>query len=341
MSNDFFNNYVESYDWDFPEQITRDLSEILNDTKIPSHIKIAYAFGLLKKGYSLQDYMIEAVTGPPGQIGRGGYETIILWAVQGSGKSTRGLQMLKWLYQDWETVLKNVVFTPQEFIDLLEKVPDEETIPGLFWDDILVHFPASKFKTDIKMYENIDSTFASIRTKANVILASLPIIDRVAKNIKDNATVEVFLGRNQLELVNRLFRLPGTKQIESNFFKVQLDQFRFFDLYEVPPEIWKRYWTRRVRLTNEAIQNLKSVTDMGEDSNYISILEGAKLYREGSMKRLSVNTLQQMGSRGIIETKKVKGRLRVSRDDILKLIEDELSDAKTRGKKPKPKPDSQ
>jgi hypothetical protein len=320
---------VNDYQWDFPPQVT-DYTEIMNDRKIPGHIKMAYLFGLLKPGYSLQDYLVEAVTGPPDQPGRGGYETILIWAVQGSGKSTRGLQYLKWLYQDWETVLENIVFTPQEFIDLLEKVPDEETIPGLFWDDILVHYPASKFKTDIKMYEHVDSTFASIRTKANVILASLPIIDRTAKNVKDNATFEIFLGRNQMEAQFRLFRLPGMRRIESNFFKVQLSTFSKFDLYEVPIEIWRKYWTRRISLTKEALASLKSVVDMGDDPNYIPILEGARMYREATNKRKSVNTLQQMGSRGVIETKKVKGRLHVHIDDIQGLIDEDLAFKKQR-----------
>lgn len=330
---------VSNYEWDFPPQVT-DINQILNDRKIPGHIKLAYVFGLLKPGYTLQDYMVEAVTGPPDQPGRGGYETILLWAVQGSGKSTRGLQFLKWLYRDWSTVLKNIVFTPQEFIDLLEKVPDEETIPGLFWDDILVHFPASKFKTDIKMYESVDSTFASIRTKANVILASLPIIDRTAKNIKDNTTFEIFLGRNQMEVQYRLFRLPGLRQIESNFFKVQLQPFRRFDLYEVPIDIWKIYWRRRVKLTKEALESLKASTDMGDDPNYIPILEASRIYREGTNRKLSVNTLQQMGSRGIIETKKIKGRLRVNIDDLNKLIEDEVDNKRRKKTGPKPKPTS-
>lgn len=320
--------YVEpresgDYSWEFPPQVT-DLSEILKDPHIPGHIKIAYMFGLIKPGYSLQDYLVEAVQGPPGEEGKSGYETVIIWAVQGSGKSSRGLQFLKWLYLDWETVLKNTVFTPPEFIELLEKVPDNETIPGIFWDDILVHYPASKFKTDIKTYEAIDSTWASIRTKTNVIISSLPIIDRLAKNIKDNATVEVFIGRNQLELVNRMFRLPGLKQLESNFFKVQIQEFSKFDLYDVPPEIWRRYWERRVSLTKEALANLRNVSDMGDDPNYISILQASKIYREGTGKKLSVNTLQQMGSRGIIDSKKIKGRLCVYLDDITNLVKEEL-----------------
>jgi hypothetical protein len=295
--------------WDFP---VYDNSAI-NDKNTPPHIKIAMMFDLLKVGYTVQDYLVEAIIGPPDKPGKTGYETALLWAVQGSGKSSRGLQYLKWLYKDWQTVLDSIVFTPQEFINKLEKIQDDETMPAVFWDDIGVHFPASKFKTDIKQYEAIDSTFAAIRTKVNVILASLPIIDRCAKSIKDNATLEIFLGRNQMELPLRLFRLPGLREIESNFFKVQLQKFSQFNLYEVPPDVWEKYWKRRIQLTREAINALKETTDMGTNEHFMTILEASELVE------ISPNTIQQMGSRGVIETKKLNGKLCVSRDDVLKL----------------------
>lgn len=318
---------LEDYAYDFPE--IPSISE-LNDKrkKIPAHIALAIRFGLVKPGYTLQDYFVEAVTGPPELKGKAGYETALIWAVQGSGKSSRGLQYLKWLYGSWEDVLNNIVFRPQDFINHLEKVPDDHTIPAIFWDDIMVHFPASKFKTDLKQYEAVDSTFASIRTKVNVILASLPIIDRCAKNVKDNATVEVFIGRNQLEAVYRLFRLPGIRKIESNFFKAKLQEYQTFSLFDVPIDIWRRYWVRRIALTNEALQSLKSTTDMGEDPGLIPVLVACQLYTEGTNKKISANTLQQMGSRGILKSKKVKGRLCIDRVDLNDLI---LNDLKKRG----------
>jgi hypothetical protein len=286
-------------------------------------------FDLVKPGYTIQDYLVEAVVGPPDKPGKTGYETGLIWAVQGSGKSSRGLQYLKWLYKDWEDVLNSVVFQPQEFITKLEAIQDDETMPAIFWDDIGVHFPSSKFKTDIQQYEAIDSTFAAIRTKVNVILASLPIIDRCAKSIKDNATFEFFLGRNQMELPFRLFRLPGLRQIESNFFKVQVQKFSQFDLYDVPKDIWDRYWLRRIKLTREALTNLKETTDMGEDEDYMPILDAAK------MIEMSPNTIQQMGSRGIIETKKIRGKLWVFRDDCLHIKELHTT---PKGPRPRQKP---
>jgi hypothetical protein len=314
-------NEYQNIQWEFPDA---DTSAYLGDPRVPGHIKLAIFFELIKPEYTVQDYLVEAIMGPPDKPGKTGYETGLIWAVQGSGKSSRGLQYLKWLYKDWEDVLASTVFTPQEFINKLEAVQDDETMPAIFWDDIGVHFPASKFKTDIQQYEAIDSTFAAIRTKVNVILASLPVIDRCAKSIKDNATFEFFLGRNQRELTYRLFRLPGTRQIESNFFKIQVQKFSQFDLFDVPIDIWNRYWTRRINLTREALTNLKETTDMGENENFMPVLEASLLVE------ISPNTIQQMGSRGVIETKKIKGKLCVSRADILKVKQ---LDA-VRGRKP-------
>lgn len=80
-----------------------------------------------------------------------------------------------------------------------------------------------------------------------------------------------------MEAQFRIFRLPGLRRIESNFFKVQLSTFSMFDLYEVPIDIWRRYWTRRILLTKEALASLKSVVDMGDDPNYIPILQGSRM----------------------------------------------------------------
>lgn len=311
----------QNYEWEFPEV---NKSKYLSDPRVPKYLKIAIMFDLIKPDYTVQDYLVEAVLGPPDKPGKTGYETGLIWAVQGSGKSSRGLQYLKWLYKDWEDVLASTVFTPQEFINKLEAIKDDETMPAIFWDDIGVHFPSSKFKTDIQQYEAIDSTFAAIRTKVNVILASLPVIDRCAKSIRDNATFEFFLGRNQMELPFRLFRLPGLKHIESNFFKVQVQKFSQFDLYDVPIDVWNRYWTRRIKLTREALTNLKETTDMGVEDGYIPILEAAK------MIEISPNTIQQMGSRGVIDTKKIKGKMWASREDCLKVKELNLH----KGRKP-------
>jgi len=279
-----------------------------DETPPPKAIQLAIKFGLIIEGYSLEDYLIHAVK-------KGGYETVQIWGVQGSGKSERLMQMLYWVYRDWETVLERIVYKPSTFVETLDSIPDDERIPALGWDDVGVHFPSSKFKTDIKQYEAIDSAWAAIRTKVNVIILTSPIIDRVAKNIKDNITFEVFVGRNQMELINRLFRLPGTRSLESNLFKIVIEEPKQFNLFEVPLDIWKRYWKKRIQLTREAIETLKGVTDMESLEGYIPVIKAAKIAAKQGIK-YATSTIQQDISRGILRGQRINGQLCVNEDDF-------------------------
>lgn len=137
----------------------------------------------------------------------------------------------------------------------------------------------------------------------------------MAKNIKDNLTFEVFIGRNQKELIKRVYHLPGIKHMDSNLFKVIVERPESFDLYTVPSWVWERYWAMRLDLTDEALAGLRGVTDMEDLENYTPVWEIAK--------RLSVsaNTLQQMGSRGLIPSQRIGGKLCIPNDFIPELEE--------------------
>jgi len=291
------------------------VTQVLEFYNLPKPIELAIRFGLIKPGYNLEDYLIEAVKHPSG------YETVQLWGVQGSGKSCRMLQMLYWIYyemigdvdQAWQAVLDHILFKPSTLVETLEAVPDDEVLPALGWDDIGVHYPSSKFKTDIKQYEAVDSTWAAIRTKVHVVITTIPLIDRLAKNVKDNVTFEVFLGKNQMELINRVFHLPGIHSIESNFFKVTVETPSTFDLYLVPQWVWDEYWAMRLKLTKEALTTLRGATDMEDFDNYIDVWSISKKIS------VSANTLQQMGSRGLIPTQKIAGQLCIPRSFVPEL----------------------
>jgi hypothetical protein len=167
----------------------------------------------------------------------------------------------------------------------------------------------------------VDSTWAAIRTKVHVVITTIPLIDRLAKNIKDNVTFEVFLGKNQVELINRVFHLPGTRSLESNFFKAVIEKPKIFDLYMVPKWVWEEYWDMRLRLTKEALQTLRGVTEMDNRDDYYPVKDAAHLLD------VSPNTVQQAISRGVYRGKKFEGLLHI-------LIEDLNSYLKAKGKDP-------
>lgn len=215
--------------------------------------------------------------------------------------------------QIWRQVLDSIVFKPNILVEKLEAVPDGEVVPGVGWDDILVHYPSSMFKTDIKQYEAIDSTWAAIRTKASCILDTLPNISRLAKNVKDNTTFEIYLGRNQMEMVKRIFLMPALDLIGANMFKITIEKPGIFNIFEVPEWVWEEYWVMRLKLTKEALKRLKGTVESEDMENYIPVLDVAE------MLGISPNTVQQMESRGVIEGRKVGGILMIKQDYIPRL----------------------
>jgi len=282
--------------------------EAKNPEDIPRILALAMEHGLVVEGWCMEDYLVNAYT-------KGLYETVLIWGVQGSGKSSRMLQMGYWIYKDWEKVLNSIVFQPIEFVKRLQAIPEGKIIPCLLWDDVGVHYPSSTFKTDIKQYEAIDSTWAAIRTKCSVIILTIPLIDRLAKNIKDNITYEVFIGNNQMERIQRIIRLPGLRNEESNCFKILIERPQRFNLYEVPKPIFERYWERRLQLTEEALQRLHQTVNETDFTGYITVLQASE------ETGISANTIQQMESRGVLRGKKINGTLCLTKESYDQFVD--------------------
>ncbi len=309
-----------------------------------AHIDKAYEYGVLKEGWTFEDYIIWAVH-------KQRYETAVIWGIQGSGKSSRMLQILFWVYrflyvlktgavdpkeyrhfpdlveathnqilgrdqenEIWYQVLGAVFFKPSELVQRLEVLKEDEVIPAQGWDDVLVHFPSSRFKTDIRQYEAVDSTWAAIRTKVSVTLLTLPIIDRLPKNLKDNCSFELYLGPNQKEMIKRVFHLPGLDDMQSNFFKITVERPKAFDLYMVPLHIWTIYETERKRLTTEAVRILKGATNMQDTTGYVPVKDAAV------MAGVNPNTIQQSISRGVYRGQKM------GPDRLLHILEEDLNE---------------
>ena len=66
---------------------------------LPKHVEWAKHYGHIHEGWTLEDYLIEAVRNQ-------GYETVLIHGVQGSGKSNRLLQTGFWIFKDWDKVLE-------------------------------------------------------------------------------------------------------------------------------------------------------------------------------------------------------------------------------------------
>lgn len=273
-------------------------------------LRYALDFGLVKWSYTLKNYVQDAIETQ-------GYETILVWGVQGVGKSCQILQQGYWIFEDWDKVLASVVAKPKDFVQALKSIPFGKRTPWIGWDDVGVHFPSVSWRTNIEEYAAVDSAWAAIRTKCNVVSLNIPLIDRLAKNLKDNMTAEVFIGRNQAMLIERYVRLPGLKKLESNFFKIQVEPIHKFNLFDVPKDVFKEYWQTRLKLTEEALDRLGNVLSKGDETvlsnDYVAATNVCQEYK------ISPRTLQIITT-DMIKHLKLDGKLYLLKEDVDKVI---------------------
>ena len=279
-------------------------------------LKLAMTFGLVIPEYTMRDYIEYAAES------NSGFETIAIWATQGSKKSCRTMILSHWVYQDWDTVLEEMVMMPDAhempgyekrgFLQKIKAIEKGSCVPLLAWDDLTVGLPSASYKTDIEQYGAIDSAWAAIRTKIKVIVMNCPLIDRIGRNVKDNITMEVFLGRNQVELIERFIRLPGLKQLESNFFKVQVEPLHKFDYKYVPKDVFDEYFELRKEIAEFAIQKMgKAFKD--EASLQEDMMTPIQIMQEISIAPSSLNDMMR---RNFLPHEKINGKLYVSRKDF-------------------------
>lgn len=237
----------------------------------PDFLEMAMVDGHIIPTWTFEDYILYSAM-------FGKYEMVAIWGIQGNGKSNLLLQILYWIYHNWDTVLEFIEFKPRGLVDRFKKIKPGIRIPGLGYDDVTVHNPSSKFKTDIETYEAMDQLFAAIRTMLSVMVCTTPIIDRLPKNMKDNITFEITVGRNQNLRIYRIFRMPGLTSMESNLFKVQIEQGRTLNIYDVPLEPFQKYEDKRFLLAGEAVNILDKTSehDMVPDG-YVDIFEAGKI----------------------------------------------------------------
>jgi hypothetical protein len=269
----------------------------------------ATQFGLIVPGRTVRGYMEWAIE-------NNRFECVYIWGFQGSMKSNETLQQGFWIYKDWDQVIKHLVFRPGKSEYGAQKLLDSlgigNRIPWMGWDDMGVHYPSTTYKTNIQQYEAVDALFAAIRTKCSVITINSHVIDRTPKNIKDNISIEMFIGRNQMVMSERICRLPSYDRIESYFFKVPIEEPHIFDYTLVPKDVWDEYWQLRLQLAEEALQKLGEAygDEMPDLSNYVSLYD---IVEQGIA---APSQVVSYAARDMISVVKIGGVRYVPKDDV-------------------------
>ena len=323
----------------------------------PWFIIKAYAYGLMRKGWNLRDYIIYAA------VANDGYEVVVCIGVQRSGKSNESLQIASWAkhathvfqlnhisiteFQQhiseggtpsefidaqpnqptekeiWEAVLRCIQFTAGDFVSYLNEVPDDQPTDVVVWDDISGHYTNMSFRIDPEAYAQIDSAFTVLGTKARVIITNIPNINRLTKNVKDHMTVQIFIGRNKLREISRVFRLTMRHQTRMKEYLAQLEKPTKFDIYAIPDWAWRIYEDRRIKLAKEVFESLSTQVDQeNAPEGFISVADAVKLARDNGLK-WGVSTVQQGGSRGLWKKATSGGYMFIEKESFVKMIEAE------------------
>jgi len=313
---------------------------VTDKDKVPRHVQLAYEYGLMVPGWCFRDYIVHAALAPDG------YEVVVVDGVQRAGKSNQSLQVVSWAKQAtlafrlnereyseykaaidagtppadyidslpiqpperevWEAVLECIQFKASEFVAYLQAVPDGEPTDAALWDDIAGHYSNMSFRIDPEEYAQVDGAFTVLGTKAKIIVTNIPNLTRLSKNIKDHLSFEIFIGKNKKRMLRRVFRLPGLRSPNMNEFKADVEAPSRFDIYQIPAWAWVRYEKRRFELARDVFKVLGETVDIDNPEGHTGVWEASKLCS------LNPNSLQQMGSRGVIPMEKINGILHIS-----------------------------
>ncbi len=306
--------------------------------KLRKFVKVGVEYGMITPGHELDDYLRDAIFDPSG------FECVVAHNQQGVGKSNRVMQAAAILarqrirremkdkggigppkeHEVWDRVLQSLVFTPADFVKKLEQINLEEgeRLDFIIWDDIQLEYTSSSFKTDVDQYAAIDSMFAVIRKKVAVVFITIPNISRLPKNVKDNVTFELYVGKNRRVQVRKIYRLPGQRRIESNLFKPIIQRSASFNIFDIPAWAWDRYEVMRREITNIALANLKGATNMEDGEGYIPLTEAVRLVKDKGVK-WGIQSLQQMASRKIIKKQLINGELCLELESLMRVVEAE------------------
>lgn len=283
-------------------------------------LELAVLYGFVCPGWKVADYITNAV-----RLGR--YCLVHLWGEQGSMKSNRTLQHGSWVYGEWvrdewypfwDKVLSHIVFRPgreeRGLLAFAKQVPHGKREAWVGWDDVGVHYTSMTHKTDADKYAAIDSAFAAIRTKFSTMTTNNPNINRLAKNIKDNISIEEFIGPNQTYTSERLCRIVHPRKLQAFFFKVPIEDRVKHDWKAVPSDVWKEYWELRLQLADQAVYLLEQAFTDPEDGD-----EQAILIRDAVNKyKIPLSKIYSYSARGVIPI------IRKAGDSYMKVADAEL-----------------
>ena len=269
------------------------------------------------------------------------------------------LQLGYMVYKNWDTVLDHIIFTPEEFRQKVkEAVKSSERIPWLGWDDIGAWASSDLYNVDRKSYSLLKRGWQLIRPRVSCVTCTIPCKADLVSFMLDDITFEIHVGKRfenwyGIYICNRWIKsydLNNPKKIKWEPIIIEAGHFplvpevkadlveqlpheygiidkkgRFIpkkmkmDFPGVPPDVFKRYFEKRLELADKGAMMLDigwrriegEPVDEDEDEKPIipPNLKIPKKYEE--LEKMTIEELRELISLG--------GRLR-QMTPIIKVI---------------------
>jgi hypothetical protein len=163
--------------------------------KFRKFLEMAVKYGVVKRGWTAADYMIEAVKNY-------GSENTGITGQKGTAKSNLLMQRGYIIYKDWDLVREHTITEIDPFLDLIENaIENKERIPWLGLDDVATIFPASLYFTDRKLYSDLKSSWETTRTVFANIDRTAKRKNKVASFITEDITGDIITYDRRGELL--------------------------------------------------------------------------------------------------------------------------------------------
>ena len=174
------------------------------------------------------------------------FNSIIIGGRKGKGKSTLALWLAYYVYGDWNKVLENLHFMPEEIESKLREArKKKDFIPTLVWDDaaaFLRFIPRTYFS---EAMERLKSIYETIRTSCPLIIFTAASPKRLAPFVRDDPTVVVRVFSKGYAIVFLIEEGVNFRKVfDDPQFKDPIETVKFG---RVPHEIYSQYKEMRDR----------------------------------------------------------------------------------------------
>ncbi len=232
----------------------------------PVVVKLAKRDNYVYSGWHLDDYARF-------EIEVQGSMTCIIWGSKGSLKSSFLLSRGYAIYKDWDRVLEHIVVEPPEFIKLIKRSREEKIrIPWIGWDDINAHLPRTLYFTSRSLYQSMKRNWDLLRPAFSVFMCSCVRKTDVISFILGDMDTEVVASKRKAEKAeDGSFKIAREVNLQVrrwvayhnpygrmrvNEESILIDGPLTYAMEEVPADVFKKYWTKRLKVTDQGIEDM-------------------------------------------------------------------------------------